>query len=173
MTAVRHQTHPRVPVVLPVVRVTVDSDGLLQVAIDHEPYDVPEVPARRSRDALRSIVDDITRRLGPVRVEVTESDGAVFTDIATPPDPSPCETGPARPSNLGPGELTGTGFLPEEEVAVAVIVAHQPARADGTARLRLPPTVLAGQQGRVVLLGRVSGTVAWGAGVGGGVGGGV
>lgn len=164
MTAVPPRAQPgtsqRIPVVLPVVHVTVDGRGLLQVAINQEAYDVPEAQARRGRDALKDIVEDITQRLGPVRVEVTETDGTVFTDIATPTDLSQAEREPTRPSVRCPGEVAGTGFLPGEEVAVAVIVTHQPAGADGTARLRLPPALLAGRQGRMVLLGRTSGTVA-------------
>ena len=152
---------PRVPVVLSVVRVDVDSRGQLQVAINGETYDVPAVLARRGRDALRSIVDDITQLLGPVRVEVTESDGTVFTDIATPPDPSHSEPGPTPASIVHRGEVAGAGFLAGEEVAVAVIVAHRSAASDGTARLRLPPAVAAARQGRVVLVGRTSRTVAW------------
>jgi hypothetical protein len=171
MTAVRQEAPPPVPVVLPVVRIEVDGGGLLQVTIDHEPYDVPDAQARRGRDALRTIVGDITRRLGPVRVEVTESDGTVFTDIATPADPSRAEPEQPRPNMLCPGEVAGAGFLPEEEVAVAVIIAHQRAGHDGTARLRLPPAVLAGRQRRLVLLGRTSDTVAWGDAQADGVGG--
>jgi hypothetical protein len=165
---------PRIPVVLRVVRVKVDDDGHLTVAIDREPYDPTERQAPRNpagREALTSILDDITQRVGPVRVEVTESDGTVFTDIATAPAASPAEPEtPCRtvsPDPISPGPvsscgMSGAGFLPGEEVAVAVIVAHQSARADGTTRLRLPPVVLAGRPGRVVLLGRSSGTVAWG-----------
>jgi hypothetical protein len=61
---------------------------------------------------------------------------------------------------LSPGEVGGAGFLPDEPVAVAVVVAHQVAGADGTARLRLPPALLADRPGVVFLLGRTSGTVA-------------
>ncbi|MGN6128962.1 MAG: cell wall protein [Nocardioidaceae bacterium] len=152
------------PVVLPVVRVDVESRGQLRVALNGEVYDVPEVLARRGRDALRNIVDDITQRLGPVRVEVTEADGTVFTDIATPPDPSRSEPGPTRASiahRAGVAGVARAGFLPGEEVDVAVIVAHRSAEPDGTARLRLPPALAAARQGRVVLVGRTSRTVAW------------
>jgi hypothetical protein len=171
MTSARHQAPPRVPVVLPLMEARLDSSGLMQVTIDHEPY-VPVAHARLGRDALRSIVDDITRELGPVRVEVTGSDGTVFTDIATAPSSSVDGPEPAGASPMVlSGEVAGAGFLSEEEVAVAVIVAQLPAGADGTARLRLPPAVLGGRLGRVVLLGRTSGTLAWGDEVGDGGGG--
>jgi hypothetical protein len=64
------------------------------------------------------------------------------------------------PVSLSPGEIGGGGFFPDEEVAVAVVVAHQVAGSDGTARLRLPPALLAERPGVVFLLGRTSGTVA-------------
>ena len=148
------------PVVLPLVQIEVRSDSRLEVSIDREQYDVPDTWTRLGRGAVRQVVGDITGRLGcPVRVEVTESDGSVFTDIVAP-------LGQAqRAINDAPGtdtsfEVTGDGFVPEEQVAVAVIVAHQTADADGTARLRLPPALIASNPGVVVLLGRTSGTVA-------------
>lgn len=57
------------------------------------------------------------------------------------------------------GHVSGAGFTPHEEVAVAVVVAHQIAGADGTTRLRLPPALLAAHPGLIVLLGRSSGAI--------------
>lgn len=161
----------RVPVVLPVVEVRVGSDGSLDVAVDRKPYAVSAGDARMGRDALRRLVEEITGRLGPVRVQITESDGTAFTDIATPSEPTPHapETPPAQ-VQVCPGVLSGHGFLPDEAVEVAVIITHTTAHPDGTAGLRLPPALLADQGSRLVLLGRTSGTVAWPApapGVGG------
>ena len=96
-----------------------------------------------------------------MRVEVHEADGTVFTDIATPTAERPPRMGgESTQSSLFPGEIGGGGFLPGEEVAVAVVVAHRVAGADGTARLRLPPALLADRPGVVFLLGCTSGTVA-------------
>ena len=58
-------------------------------------------------------------------------------------------------------EVTGNGFVPGEDVAVAVIVSHTDATGTGEARTlldldRLRP-VLRDGTGEVVLLGRVSG----------------
>ena len=58
------------------------------------------------------------------------------------------------------GEVAGEGFLAGEEVVVAVVVAHQVASTDGTARLRLPPALLEAHPGLVVFMGKRSGTVA-------------
>ena len=43
---------------------------------------------------------------------------------------------------------------------MAVVVAHQVASTDGTARLRLPPALLEAHPGLVVLMGKRSGAVA-------------
>ena len=64
---------------------------------------------------MKSIADDLG---APVRVEVHEADGNTFTDIVTPMTTSngaPC----SRP---GSDSGRGDGFLPDEEVSVAVIL---------------------------------------------------
>lgn len=150
----------RVPPVLPQLRIQVDTDGALIVTLDRETYDVPAGWLDLGRDAARRIIDEVTRKHGPARVEVVESDGTVFTDIATPPtgDGEPEE--PVAPSEPVPFETRAEGFLPEESVAVAVIAGDHSAGADGTARLHLPPALLAGRRGAIVLLGRTSGTIS-------------
>jgi hypothetical protein len=154
-----------VPIVLPYVRVEVGSHGTLAVTVDREPYDMPREWARLGRRALPQILDAITsHRASPVRVEVTDG-GSTFTDIVTASRrPTANPTPPPRPSVAAPyafiGEVIGSGFAPEEQVAVAVVVAHQAADDHGVAHLRLPPAVLATRPGLVVLLGTTSGTLA-------------
>lgn len=150
----------RVPVVLPTVRVEVRSDGSLDVAIEDMP-DVSTTP--RVREDLPEIVDDIATRLAsPVRVEIREADGKSYTDIAMPGARNLTADGdaadPAEP--MSAGEVCGRGFLPQEEVAVAVVISTQVATVDGTAKVRVPPALLNGIHGDVLLLGRSSGTVA-------------
>jgi hypothetical protein len=150
----------RVPVVLPLVEVHIQEDGHLDVYVDH---DLHETSAPLTRDDLPSVLGEITSRLAaPVRVEVHEADGNVFTDIALPNSVKRARPAAAEPTRfeLSPGEIGGVGFAPDEEVAVAVVVAHQAAGPDGSARLRLPPALLADRPGLVVLLGRTSGTIA-------------
>lgn len=155
----------RAPVVLPLLKVSVDSDGALAVALNHEPY---AAERSLSREDLKALVDEAARNIGTaVRVEVRESDGTSFVDIITPPRPvlDPAEAEPP-PSSAGAaaGEVAGQGFAPNEDIAIAVVVASQVADADGTARLRVPPALLATHPGRVVLLGESSGVVALGGG---------
>lgn len=158
-------TDLRVPVVLPLVQVRFDDQGMLDVTVDREPYETDDP---LTRDDLHRALDEIIGDLAsPVRVEIREPGDSVFTDIITPgprrdDHPQSTLTTSAFPS---PGEVAGGGFLPDEEVAVAVVVAHQVANPDGTARLRLPPALLAGRPGAVALLGRTSGVIAVSGGV--------
>lgn len=155
-----------VPVVLPHVVMTVSEDGTMIVTVDGVPH-VPEpfAPPWR-REAFAAILDHLTdRRRSPVRIEVHEADGTVFTDIITPtrrrpPDPEPPTPAPDVPALA---VLHGAGFVPGEDVAVAVIVAHSDAAPDGTARGLLTPELLALSATReVILLGRVSGALTVG-----------
>ena len=158
--------HFRVPVVLPQVVVRVNKDGMLDITVDREPYDT-DVPL--TRDELHRLLNTIAGNLAsPLKVEIHEPDGSVFTDFITlEPEPAAQPAKPVRSSvSASTGEVSGDGFLPDEEVAVAVVVAHQVANADGIAGLRLPPALLAGRPGVVVLLGRSSGTIAVSGGAG-------
>jgi hypothetical protein len=147
----------RVPVVMPLVEVTVDEDGCLDVTLDHEPY---SADGALHREDLQRVLDDIAADLGtPLRAEVHEAIGTSFTDIITPSRATPRPVERVRTAMSKVGEVAGDGFLPNEDVAVAVVVAHQVASDDGTARLRLPPALLAAHPGLVVLMGRTSGTV--------------
>lgn len=147
----------RVPVVMPLVKVTVDDKGILTVTLDREPY---SADGALTRDDLKRVVDDIAADLGTaVRVEVHEADKSSFTDIVTPEPPRLRIVQPVQEATTAAGEVAGDGFLPNEEVAVAVVVAHQVASTDGTARLRLPPALLEAHPGLVVLMGQKSGTV--------------
>lgn len=147
----------RVPVVMPLVEVDVDTKGFVTVTLDREPYSADE---SLTRDDLKSVLHDIAADLGTaVRVEVHEADKSTFTDIVTPERPELRMVRPIREAATSVGQLSGDGFLPNEEVAVAVVVAHQIAGNDGTARLRLPPALLEAHPGLVVFMGQESGTV--------------
>jgi hypothetical protein len=146
----------RIPVVLTVVHVAIDADGVLAVDVDGVPRDCEQT---RTRGDLRAVIDEITSDLGaPVRVEVREADGSTFADIATPPETSaPAAVEP--PSSLSPPALAGAGFHPGEEVALAYVVVRQNADAEGNASLNLPPALIAATRGGLVLLGMSSQTV--------------
>jgi len=158
------RTVRRVPVLMPLVEVTVDEAGCLDVLLEREPY-TADGPLERGD--LQRLVGGIADDLGtPVRVEVREANGTGFTDIVTPSESDELPAGaPEAPqvhqlrAPLVTGVVAGVGFTPDESVAVAVVVAHQVASNDGSARLRLPPALLTAHPGLVVLIGESSGTV--------------
>lgn len=89
--------------------------------------------------------------------------------LQPPPKPDP----PAEPDPVEPEqprrrrhrpelvEVEATGFVPGEEVAVAVILQHGSAEPDGRARALINRAEVADPDAaEVVLLGRISGTAA-------------
>jgi hypothetical protein len=171
----------KIPVVLPLLQVQVGADGTLTVDLDHEPYEPYPIDRPLTRADLGALVDEITTACDTaVRVEVHEADGTTYVDIAMPPEPAEL-AGPGtstatatahsddhatgvRATGLLSGVL-GQGFRPGEEVAIAYVLAQQPADAHGSTLLRLPPALLAGptpqtgqagQTGRLVLVGLAS-----------------
>lgn len=161
------------PVVVPVVEFTISADGAMTVTVDGVPY-LPEpfAPGWR-RESFPAILDTLSaQHRTPLRVQVREADGSTFTDIITPPrervPPKPWETSalatvtpPVAAVQPVLHQVAGSGFVPGEDVAVAIIHAHSDASPDGTARALLTAEQAAtAVTGEVILLGRVSGTLA-------------
>ena len=166
-------TGVEVPVVLPLVVMTVTSDDTMTVTVDGAPFLPAPFAPPWQRGSFATILDQLTAgHATPLRVEVREADGAMFTDIITPtrkrtplPPPPGASDGLVREAAApvpAVGELAvlhGAGVVPGEDVAVAVIIAHSDAAPDGTARGLLTRAQLsASPTGEVILLGRVSGT---------------
>ncbi len=166
---------PEVPVDLPNVIVTVAADGTLTAAVDGIAHPQPAAGAW-TRATFGPLMDEITKdRTVSVRVEVRECDGGVFTDIIHARKPTPparsAEQEPvpgtrrgrrvAAPHVLRLMEIDGEGFVPGEDVVVAVIVSHTDAAGTGTARALVDLDDLpTGATGEVILFGRISGTTA-------------
>ena len=166
---------PEVPVDLPNVVVTVAANGTLTAAVDGIAHPQPAAGAW-TRATFGALMDEITKdRTISVRVEVRECDGGVFTDIIharkrTPPvRVTEQESVPvtrrgrrvATPRALRLMEVDGEGFVPGEDVAVAVSVSHTDAAGTGTARALVDLDDLPhGSTGEVILFGRISGTTS-------------
>lgn len=153
---------PEVPVVLPHVVVTAQEHGRLNVVLDGAP--VTNAPI--GSHALGTLLDEILRTRGvPVRVEIRDADGTSYTDVLTPPPSSPGpESGDATVNSDDEGtagprliEVTADGFVPGEDVALAVILRHSSATGTGAVRHLLDERELASGS-EVVVFGRISGT---------------
>ncbi|GAA4186767.1 hypothetical protein GCM10022288_10830 [Gryllotalpicola kribbensis] len=160
-----------VPVVLPLVVITITDDGRMTVTADGAPYEPEPFAPPWRREDFAAVLDQLTeQRRSPVRVEVREADGSTFTDIITPtrrrrtgPEPEPAPEPPAGRATPELVALHGEGFVPGEDVAIAVVIAHGDAAPDGTMRGLLTADQLAVSPTReVILLGRVSGTLTIG-----------
>ncbi|WP_244928538.1 hypothetical protein [Nocardioides sp. W7] len=144
----------KIPVVLATAHVEVGTDGGLLVDVDGEPFAGDRL---LDRSDLSAVLDEITTTLGTaVRVEVRESDGTVYADIATPPDAEPVVAVPEPAQGSPMSGLSGTGFQPGEEVEIAYVVARQTADASGRADLQLPPALASAHRHRLVLVGVTS-----------------
>ena len=147
----------KIPVVLSVVHVAIDTAGVMAVDVDGVPR---ESEQGRTRGDLRAVIDEITSELGaPVRVEVREADGSTYVDLATLRESSGTPAAEPGPVPSMPA-LAGAGFQPGEEVALAYVVVRQNADAEGNASLNLPPALIAATRGGLVLLGMSSRTVS-------------
>lgn len=150
-----------VPVVLPIIRATVATDGAVSVTVDDKPY-VPTdgLVCPITRAGLRKLIDQITsERQIPVRVEVIESDGTAYADIFTPPIPSPKDGDDTPHQPLAAPGLSGSGFRPGERLAVAYVLMHDTADDTGHASVHLPAALLTSRKASLVLLGLDSKTI--------------
>ena len=147
----------KIPVVLPTIHVEAGVNGILEVDVDGEPYRAEHALGRAD---LRSVLDEITSALGTaVRVEIREVGGKTYADIATPPAARDSAETPQAMRLPEPG-ITGSGFRPGEEVAIAYVFARQTAADDGTASVHLPPVLLAAWRDGLVLFGLTSQVIA-------------
>ncbi len=176
LVGMKKQTLEPIPVVIPTVVLQVSADGTVDATIDGHPLPAPEQEGAWRRSSLPQIVDQASaERTIPVRIEVHEVDGTVFTDIvrARPArQPAPTvqndpEPGTQRGRRALPPrvphlvEVSGDGFVPGEDVALAVIVAHTDATGTGDARALLDlDTLPDGPTHEAILFGRISGTLA-------------
>lgn len=144
-----YQSSTRVPIALPTVRILVDAADALTVTVDKELY---PVPPEFGRDHVRELLRDLAGDLGPIRVEITESNGEKYIDIQTPGDHIPASPVPAPERPVAHG-VRGR-FDAGEDVLVVVVVARRTAEIDGTIAMRMPPAFLQRYGEDVLLIGR-------------------
>lgn len=148
-----------VPAVLPLVVIEALAHDRLVATVNGNRLAATPFP----RNELGAVITEIVAQLGtPARVELHEQDGTVHADILRPPQPrsplAPPEDVPTAPNPPTLVELGAEGFIPGEDVALAVIVTHSSAGPNGRARGLLDTRASIPVAGEVILLGRISGT---------------
>ncbi|MFV0461341.1 MAG: hypothetical protein ACK5MT_21515 [Actinomycetales bacterium] len=151
---------------LPHLVIHVSESGELTAAVDGESVEPPPT-GTWTRGRFGDLLDLVTAgRTVAVRVEVHESDGSTFTDLihahrrrTPPPAEEPAKTSGKHTARRRsePIEVTGDGFVPGEQVVIAVVTAATAATNTGQATAAIRPKEA--RRGEVVLIGRVSGTV--------------
>ena len=152
-----------VPAVLPQILLeAINADTLIATVNGDK---LSATPIRRS-DITQTLTELIARLGSPTRVEVRELDGSVHADILTAPAPQP--RSPFAPPADVPAavvlpsllEFAADGFVPGEDVALALILRHSSAGPTGTARALLDRGEKPVVTGEVILFGRISGTTS-------------
>lgn len=155
---------------LPRLHIAYRPDWTPDVTVAGKPYKLPEPPARINvrdpRDVGRVVALDLGQA---VHVVAVNPEGGMYTEICEaepfpPPtgsEPAPRSTPVPEPTSHSefPLGVVGRGFLPGEQVCVAIVVAARDADDDGRAALPLPPPLLERIPSAIVMLGRTSGTV--------------
>lgn len=156
-------------VVLPLAVITVAATGRMAVTFAGEEFPPPPFAPPWERANFGTLLDALTeRRTRDIRIEVRESDGQVYTEIfearrarqtteeKTPQAPQ--ETRRARRSKEPRLiEITATGFIPGEDITVAVIVTGTEGDRQGNARAVIDLDQLTSHVTEAVLIGDVSG----------------
>lgn len=157
-----HPPEQHVPPVLPVIAVTVQAADHVELRIDGEflasgPID---------RASLGRVLTAIVSEQGvPCRVELTEADGRRFVDIVTPvpvsrfAPPEPAVAIPPRPAPPTLHRVEGDGFVPGEDVGIAIIVRSASADPSGRAHALIADRELSTGHRGVLLFGFESGTI--------------
>ncbi|MEV8180754.1 hypothetical protein [Specibacter sp. NPDC078692] len=163
------ETLPESHVDLPLAVVKVHAHGAMYVSYAGRNFPPPTPGSPWSRARFGDLLDALTLgRTRTVRVEVQEFDGSVFTDIvhavrsghdtADAAPPSAMRRARHRPTHQL-FEITGSGFIPGEDVTVALAVSSTEGSAGGIARGLVDLSQLADHRSEIMLIGRVSGVI--------------
>ncbi len=159
------ETPPESHVSLPLAVITVNELGIMHISCDGHDFPPPTPDAPWIRARFGDLLDSISaHRTRTVRIEVHEFDGSVFTDIirAVQNERTAVEVGQpsaTRRARHRPThqlfEITGSGFIPGEDITIALSVSS----ADGSARALVDLSQLVDHRSEIMLIGRVSGVI--------------
>lgn len=141
----------------------------MRVTLDGQEFPPTGPEAKWSRARFGELLDALSaHRTRTVRVEVREYDGSVFTDIvhATRRERTAAEAPPPNATRRARHrsthqliEVRGSGFIPGEDVTIALAVSSTEGAADGTARAVVDLSQITDQNAEILLIGRVSGVI--------------
>lgn len=163
------KTPPGSPIAIPLAVITVSERGTMNVSCNGHDFPPPKPDAPWSRAGFGDLLDAISdHRTRTVRVEVHEFDGSVFTDIVHAArrqqaitdvqSPSTMRRARHRPTNQLI-EVTGSGFIPGEDVTVALPVSSAEGSDGGSARAVIDMSQLVDHRSEILLIGRISGVI--------------
>ncbi len=157
------------PITVPSAIVTISEIGAVNTMLDGVEFPSPERAQSWTRAQSGELLDALTvSRRGRIRTEVRESDGSVFTDIVHGAwrehliADVPSSTTMRRARHLPTRQLievTGSGFIPGEDVTVALSVSSAEGSADGSARAVIDVSQLMNHRSEILFIGRVSGVI--------------
>ena len=158
-----------IPLALPLAIIAVGEIGAVSVTLDGAEFPPPAPAEAWTRAQLGEILDALTvERSRTVRIDLSESDGSVFTDIvhaaqrdqaiADVPSRSTTRRARHRPTHQLI-EVTESGFIPGEDVTVALTVSSAEGSVDGTARAVFDVSQFVDHRTEILLIGRVSGVI--------------
>ena len=166
-------SHPPAPVSLPFAIVTVGEVGKVHATLDGAEFFPPGARNSWTRAQFGELLDALTMgRTRTIRVEVRESDGTVFTDIIKAAEVSRQNMAPrhvpqgapdsSRPRRVDPPhlwEISGSGFIPGEDITVAIAVTAAEGDTAGVAHAVIDRSQLMGHATLVLLVGHISGRI--------------
>lgn len=150
--------------------VSVGEVGAVSVTFDGASFDPPDGAESWSRAQFGELLETLTLgRTRTVRIAVRESDGSVFTDIIHAVRPKVADDEP-RPSDNSLRrarhrpvnqlvEISGSGFIPGEDVTGTLSFSNAEGSVDGHARGLIDLNHLIDHRTEIMLIGRISGVI--------------
>ncbi len=164
--------HESAPVSLPLAIITVGEMGAVTATLNGDDFAPAPFAPPWTRADFGTLLDALTEhRSRTVRIEVRESDGSVFTDIikAQRPTyaPAPVAEAPepsvTRRARRGRTprlvEVKASGFIPGEDITVAITVTGTEGDGHGNARAVIDLDLISDRVTEAVFIGDISGHV--------------